>query len=260
MSLLVANDLSYSAGASALVSEASFTLEPGTLTALVGPNGAGKTTLLRLALGLLPADAGSARIEGQDIDAMSATKRARKLSYLPQARPLAWPQPVRDVVALGRFAYGATPERLSPGDAAAVERAIAACELEGFEERAADTLSGGELSRVHLARALAAETPVLIADEPVAALDPRHAHEVLRLFRRSTGEGRAVLTVLHDLALAARYADRLIWMKEGCIVADGTPQETVSEERLREVFSVKARVELTSDRGVTLDIIGPARD
>ena len=260
MSLLVANDLSYWANASALVSEASFALEPGTLTALVGPNGAGKTTLLRLALGLLKRDAGSAKIEGQDINAMSATQRARKLAYLPQSRPLAWPQPVRDVVALGRFAYGATPERLSPDDAAAVDLAIDACELGGFEERAADTLSGGELSRVHLARALAAETPVMIADEPVAALDPRHAHEVLKLFKRSTSEGRAILTVLHDLALAARYADRLIWMKEARIVADGTPQETLTSERLREVFGVEARVEVTPDMGVTLDILGPVKD
>ena len=260
MSLLVANGLSYSAGASALVSEASFALEPGTLTALVGPNGAGKTTLLRLALGLLEANAGSAQVEGQNINEMAATERARKLAYLPQARPLAWPQPVRDVVALGRFAYGATPERLSPDDAAAVERAIAACDLRGFEERAADTLSGGELSRVHLARAMAAEAPVLIADEPVAALDPRHAHEVLRLFKRASGEARAVLTVLHDLALAARYADRLIWMKEGRIIADGAPQETLTPERLWEVFGVEARVEVTLDTGVRLDILGPAKD
>ena len=258
MSLLTAKDLSYSADGKALVTGASFALEPGTLTALVGPNGAGKTTLLRLALGLLEPDTGSAQIEGEAIAHLSPIERARKIAYLPQSRPLVWPQPVRDVVALGRFAYGGTPERLSPEDVAAVTRAIAACELEGFEERAADTLSGGELSRVHLARALAAETPVLIADEPVAALDPRYAHEVLRLFKRASGEGRAVLTVLHDLALAARYADRLIWLNEGRITADGTPQETLTQERLRQVFGVEARVEVDADGAVSLHILGPA--
>lgn len=258
MSLLIANSLSYSAGASALVSQASFALEPGTLTALVGPNGAGKTTLLRLALGLLKPETGSAQIEGHNIATLSPAERARKLAYLPQSRPLAWPQPVRDLVALGRFAYGGTPERLSSEDAEAVARAIASCDLDGFEERAADTLSGGELSRVHLARALAGETPVIIADEPVAALDPRHAHKVLRLFKRAAGEGRAVITVLHDLALAARYADQLIWMDGGRIIAQGTPRETLTQDRLRDVFGIEARVEAGPGSAITLDILGPA--
>lgn len=259
MSLFTAQDLTYSTRGQTLVEDASFALEPGTLTALVGPNGAGKTTMLRLTLGLLEPDAGSAAIAERDIAKMSPIERARKLAYLPQDRPLAWPQPVRDIVALGRFAYGAAPERLSPQDEAAIARSIAACELEGFEERAADTLSGGELSRVHLARALAAETPVLIADEPVAALDPRYAHEVLRLFRRASGEGRALLTVIHDLSLAARYADRIIWMDKGRIVADGTPQETLTADRLGRVFEIEAKVDLAADGALRLDILGPIK-
>lgn len=258
MSLFSACSVSYSAQESALVSNASFTLEAGTLTALIGPNGAGKSTLLRLALGLLKPAAGTADIEGQDIAGLNPIERARKVAYLPQARELAWPQPVRDIVALGRFAYGAVPSRLSPEDVAAITGAIAACDLEGFEERAADTLSGGELSRVHLARALAAQTRVLIADEPVAALDPRHAHEVLQLFKRAADEGRALLAVVHDLSLAARYADRLIWMNEGHIVAVGTPQETITQERLREVFGIEAQVEFKGVSGVSLEILGPA--
>lgn len=258
MSLLTAKGLSYSAQESALVSDASFTLESGTLTALIGPNGAGKSTLLRLALGLLEPDGGTAEIAGRDIAGLSPIERARQLAYLPQARELAWPQPVRDIVALGRFAYGEVPSRLSSEDTSAIGGAIAACDLKGFEDRAADTLSGGELSRVHLARALAAQTPVLIADEPVTALDPRHAHKVLQLFKRAAGEGRAVLSVIHDLSLAARYADRLIWMHEGHIVAEGPPKETITPERLREVFGIDARVDLATDGGVTLDILGPA--
>lgn len=258
MSLLKAESLSYSAEGYALVKDASFALETGTLTALIGPNGAGKTTLLRLALGLLETCAGKADFEGIDLAKMSAIERARAIAYLPQSRPLAWPQPVRDIIALGRFAYGASPDRLSDEDTKAIEKAITACELEGFDERAADTLSGGELSRVHLARALAAETPLVIADEPVAALDPRHAHEVLRLFKRATHEGRAVLTVLHDLSLAARYADRIILMKEGRIVADGTPYETLTKARLRDVFGVEARIDLKSQGTLNLDILGPA--
>lgn len=260
MSALEARSLAYHAEGRALVEDASFALEPGTLTVLIGPNGAGKTTMLRLALGLLAADGGKALILGEDVRKLSPRERARRAAYLPQARPLVWPQPVRDIVALGRFAYGATPERLSPADAGAVDRAMIACGLTGFEERAADTLSGGELSRVHLARALAAEAPVLVADEPVAALDPRYQHEVLRIFARAAQGDAAVLTVVHDLALAARYADRLLWMHEGRIVADGPPAETLSPERLREVFGIEAVVGPDPEGRAQVRIIGPASE
>jgi len=258
MTLLEADRLSYVVEGRALVDKASIALEPGSLTMLIGPNGAGKTTLLRLALGLLAPDTGTARIKGEDATRMHPSERARLAAYLPQQRPLVWPQPVRDIVALGRFAYGAAPGRLSREDAEAIARAIAECELEGFEDRAADTLSGGELSRVHLARALAAHTPILVADEPVAALDPRYQHEVLRIFKRAADEGQAVLTVVHDLSLAARYADRLIWMQEGRIVADGTPEATLTPAALARVFGIDTVVKPKADGGVSLEIIGPA--
>ncbi|UAB77832.1 ABC transporter ATP-binding protein [Erythrobacter sp. SCSIO 43205] len=258
MTSLKAENLSFSAKGTPLVHDASFALEAGTLTALVGPNGAGKTTLLRLSLGLLPSDKGHVEIDGHDIATLSPMERSRKVAYLPQIRPLAWPQPVRDLVALGRFAYGASPDKLSEADEAAVANAITACQLDGFETRSADTLSGGELSRAHLARALAAETPVLIADEPVAALDPRHSHEVLSLFKRAADRGQAVLCVIHDLSLAARYCDRLIWMKEGRIVADGSPVDTLTAERLRDVFGITALSHVNAQGEITLDIQGPA--
>jgi len=258
MSLFVADGLSYVVDGKPLVWDASLALDSGTLTMLVGPNGAGKTTLLRLALGLLKSDSGSAMLDDEDVTTLAPVQRARKIAYLPQQRPLVWPQPVHDIVALGRFAYGAAPGRLSHEDEAAIARAIAACDLEGFEERAADTLSGGELSRAHLARALAAETPLLVADEPVAALDPRYQHEVLRIFAKAASEGKSLLTVVHDLTLAARYADRLIWMKDGQIVADGPPHETITPERLKEVFGIEARVvDATREEPISLDILGP---
>jgi len=259
MIALEARALTYRAAGRSLVEEASFALEPGTLTVLIGPNGAGKTTLLRLALGLLAADSGEALIGDGAARALSPRERARRAAYLPQARPLVWPQPVRDIVALGRYAHGGTPERLSPADAAAVDRAIAACGLQGFEERAADTLSGGEMSRVHLARALAAEAPVLVADEPVAALDPRFQHEVLGIFVAAARRGTAVLTVIHDLALAARYADRLLWMKEGRLVADGAPAATLAPGRLAEVFGIEAAVSDGAGGRPEVRIIGPSR-
>ena len=158
-----------------------------------------------------------ARVEGEHTAAMTPRRRARQLAYLPQNRPLAWPSPVRDVVALGRFAHGAVLGRLRGADRTAVERALAACDLQQLAGRSTATLSGGELARVHCARAFAAEAPLLIADEPVAELDPYHQFRVMDLIRAFVTEGGGALVVLHDLTLASRYASRLIWMKGGRI-------------------------------------------
>lgn len=257
MSLLEAEGFTHRVDGKPLVADASFAVHAGDLVALIGPNGSGKTTLLKLALGLTGAGSGTAAIGGTPVSSLSTAERARRLAYLPQSRPLIWPQPVRDIVALGRFAYGAAPGKLSARDEAAVARALTACRLQGFEERAADTLSGGELLRVHLARALAAETPLLVADEPVAALDPLYQHQTMQLFTTMAGEGRGVLTVIHDLELALRYATRILWMQEGRIVADGTPEETFTEERLRSVFGIAAQLR-RDGAAMRLDITGPA--
>ena len=226
------------AGHEAILQPTTLAVEPGALTVLLGPNGAGKTTLRRVLLGLLPATMGSADLAG-----VSPAERARRVAYLPQARPLAWPMAVRDVVALGRFAHGGKLGRLAPQDAAAVERALGACDLVHLSERAADTLSGGELARVHLARALAAEAAMVVADEPVASLDPRAQHRVLGLLRDHVAGGGGALVVLHDLDLAARYADRLVWMSGGRVVADGPVVETLTAERIAAVYGVRARIE-----------------
>ena len=243
MAELIVSDLSVSAGQATLVRGASLKLASGELVALLGPNGAGKTSLLRAALGLERQSGGTARIDGQESNALSPIQRARRIAYLPQQRPLAWPNTVRDVVALGRFAYGAAPGRLGPQDAEAVDAAISACDLTALSERQTDTLSGGELARVHFARAFAAAAPLLVADEPVAALDPRHQFRVMDIVRQFVEAGGGALVVLHDIALAARYASRLVWMQDGQIIADGTPEETLSEERLAEVYGVRARID-----------------
>jgi iron complex transport system ATP-binding protein len=249
---------SYSAAGRALVADADLACRPGSLTVLVGPNGAGKTTLLRMAMGLLAPASGRVTIDGEPIAALAPIARARRIAYLPQARPLAWPQPVRDVVALGRFAYGAAPGRLSDADCAAIDAALATCDLVDLAERASDTLSGGELARVHLARALAAQTPLIGADEPVAALDPLFQHQTMAIFRAAADAGRGVIAVIHDLSLAGRYADRMVWMQHGRIVAAGSPAETMTEARIRVVFGVNAQVRHGSDGAVRVDILGRA--
>ena len=243
---LSVRDLTVTAGGATLVGNVSFELGPGELIALIGPNGAGKTTLLRAALGLLKPARGQALLGGRDLRRLSPLERARRVSYLPQTRPLVWPQAVRDVVALGRFAYGVVLGRLGGRDAEAVDAALAECDLAHLAERSASTLSGGERARMHCARALAAAAALLVADEPVASLDPRHQFQVLQLIREFVGRGGGALIVLHDVGLARRFADRLLWMKDGEIVADGSAAETLVPERMETVFGVRARIESDS--------------
>jgi iron complex transport system ATP-binding protein len=251
MAELLTQDLSVKADATLLVREANLRLIPGELVALLGPNGAGKTSLLKAALGLEKRSAGLATLDGTDSEKLSPMQRARRVAYLPQQRPLAWPNTVRDVVALGRFAYGAAPGKLGPADAEAVDKAIAQCGLVDLGDRNTDTLSGGELARVHCARAFAANAPLLVADEPVAALDPRHQFSTMDIVRQFVDDGGGALVVLHDIALAARYATRMVWMKESRIVADGPPEETLTPERLAEIYGVRSRID-----GRTVEIEG----
>jgi iron complex transport system ATP-binding protein len=251
MAELLTQDLSVKADATLLVREANLRLIPGELVALLGPNGAGKTSLLKAALGLEKRSAGLATLDGTDSEKLSPMQRARRVAYLPQQRPLAWPNTVRDVVALGRFAYGAAPGKLGPADAEAVDKAIAQCGLVDLGDRNTHTLSGGELARVHCARAFAANAPLLVADEPVAALDPRHQFSTMDIVRQFVDDGGGALVVLHDIALAARYATRMVWMKESRIVADGPPEETLTPERLAEIYGVRSRID-----GRTVEIEG----
>ncbi|MCZ8209236.1 MAG: ABC transporter ATP-binding protein [Hyphomonadaceae bacterium] len=221
-----------------LLRDVSFEVQPGKLVGLLGPNGAGKTTAVRALLGLQPLNAGRAYLDAQPAHSLSAKQRALIVSYLPQARKLAWPISVREAVALGRFAYGGPMGRLGPADSAAVEDALSRCALKGFEDRAVTSLSGGELARVHLARALAAQAPALIADEPTAALDPGHSYDVLAALQAQARAGQAVLVVLHDLALAARFCDEIILLNQGQRVIQAPPQEALTPPILAEVYGV----------------------
>ena len=247
---LVATQLSLAVSDTALVRDANFRLGPGELVVLLGPNGAGKTSLIRASIGLESRTGGSATLDGHESCLLNPIARARQLAYLPQARPLAWPNSVRDVVALGRFSHGAALGRLTDTDAQAVERAMESCGLKGLADRGTDTLSGGELARVHCARAFAAEAPLLVADEPTAALDPLHQFRIMDLIAAFVANGGGALVVLHDIQLAARYASRLIWMKDGQIRADGPPSETLTEARLAQIYGVQAKVD---GRTITLN-------
>lgn len=244
MASLVATNLSVRTDDSgrALLSDAHCEIRAGRLTALLGPNGAGKTTFLRAALGLLPEASGEMLLNSKPIATMRPPERARQVAYLPQRRPLAWPAAVEDVVALGRYGFGATLGKLQPEDQAAVDRAIDKCELGALRHRSCATLSGGELARVHCARAFAGETPLLIADEPTAALDPYHQFKIMDLFSAYVAQGGGALVVLHDVALAARYADEVILLANGEVTASGPTQDVLTATALSTLFSVEVRV------------------
>lgn len=212
---------------------------------VIGPNGAGKSTLLRALAGLQAPSAGEAKATGETVATLAPIRRGRTISYLPQARPVHWSMNVERIVALGRFAYGAA-ERLEGEGAAAVDRAIAATDIAHLRHRPATALSGGEAARMHLARALAAETPILLADEPTAALDPKHQLAIMRVLAARAEGGGLVAAALHDLGLAARFCTRIILLEEGRITADGAPLEAMSEANLARAFGVDARVSTES--------------
>ncbi len=243
MTQLTAENVSLKAGQTELFAKVNLSLAPGKLTCLIGPNGAGKSSLLTCLAGLKKPATGTVALNGESLTAMSSTDRAKQLSYLPQNRQLSWPISVEDAVALGRFAYGGTPARLSEADRIAVDHALNICELNELRKRATDTLSGGELSRVHFARAFAGKAPLLIADEPLTALDPKHQIRVMRLIQRFTENGGTALIVLHDIALAAQFADVLLWMRFGRLVDEGPPASTFTEKNMSRVFDVDARID-----------------
>lgn len=220
-----------------ILHDVSLSASAGEFVGLIGPNGAGKSTLLKTAAGLLPLDAGACRINGASINSLPVKARARSLSCLPQARPLYWALDARGVAALGRFAFG-NPLTEDARDREAVDRALTRVGAAHLGDRLASELSGGELSRVHLARALAGEAPLLLADEPAAALDPAHQFAVMQLLRAIADEGKTVIAALHDLPIAARYCTRLVALEEGRIRYDGAA-DAVPDEIYEEIFRVK---------------------
>jgi iron complex transport system ATP-binding protein len=237
---LTAQGLSVKLSGRAALDDVSLSLSSGHLVALVGPNGAGKTTLLRALAGLVASD-GAVHVDGEALSSLSLRERARRFAYLPQGHLVHWPLSARDIVALGRYPHGATdPARLTAKDSEAVLRAMQAADVMEFSARRVTELSGGERSRVALARVLAVEAPVILADEPTSSLDPRHQIDVMKTLRAAADGGALVIVVTHDLGLAARFADTVLVLSEGRLVSQGAPIEALSEQVMGEVFRISA--------------------
>jgi len=246
--------LGVSLGRRAVLDHVDARFGPGALVGVIGPNGAGKSTLARAMLALVPPAAGRVLVDGEEAHGMDRAALARRIAYLPQGQSLHWPLTVERLVGLGRLPHLGPLSRLAPADAKAVERAMARADVAHLRSRIATELSGGERARVLLARALAVEAPALIADEPLASLDPGHQIEVMELLATEARAGALVVVILHDLTMAARHCDRLLLLDRGRIVADGPPRTVLDADRLALVYGIRAAIDLSGPRPLVVPL------
>ncbi|MCR6484986.1 heme ABC transporter ATP-binding protein [Amycolatopsis sp. OK19-0408] len=227
-------DVTYAVEGRRLLAGVSLDVRAGEVLVLAGPNGAGKSTALALLAGDLEPASGEVRLAERRLADWSLVEQARRRAVLPQRTTVTFPFTVEEVVAMGRAPWRGTAAEA--GDKRSIERALAATEMTGFAHRRFPTLSGGEQARAALSRVLAQEAPLLLLDEPTAALDLGHTERVMTLAATRAAAGDAVLVVLHDLGLAAAHADRIALLSAGAVAATGPPAEVLTEALLSEVY------------------------
>ncbi len=242
MSLLRAKNLKAKLGSFCLDVDAEIILNPGEVVGFIGPNGAGKSTLLRAFCGMVPLESGEIHYKDQLIHHMDASRKAKLISYLPQIQEINWMLSVESVVSLGRIPHGGGIERRSAEDRDAIEAAIRETKITDFRERSVGNLSGGERTLVLMARAFATRSSVILADEPAQALDPSHELRLLELMRNKAEQGCGIILVMHHLAFAARFCDRLYLMEKGKIISSGVPREVLTRENLAQVYGITAEI------------------
>lgn len=232
----------------------------GSLTAVIGPNGSGKSTLLRALLGVVPRVAGTATLAGKDVRAWDRGELARRVGVVSQSETVAFPLTVREMVAMGRYPHLGPMRAEGPADRAAVDRALARCDVVDLRGRHVTGLSGGELQRVRIARALAQEPVALALDEPTASLDMRHEMSILELLRAWADAGMTVLLITHQLNLAARFADQMVLLDQGRVAAAGSPAEVFRKDVMERVYGWPLRVDEDPDTGSlrVVPLVGPA--
>ena len=237
MTRLHVENLHASLGNKPILHDINVSLDSGQLLGIIGMNGAGKTTLLHIMAGLLPPSNGNVWLDGEALERINHL--SRRIAYLEQSAHCHWPLEVENLVELGRLPYQGFASGLSPADKEAVENALQEADILHLRHRTVTQLSNGEQARVHLARALAVDADILLADEPTDGLDPAHQLLVMELLRKKAQQGKAVACILHDLPLAARFCTTLALLHEGRIVAYGTPADVLFAENLRLTLQVE---------------------
>ena len=256
MSLLSVDHVGVRLDGQQILSDVEFRLSEGRWVGLIGPNGSGKTTLLR-AIGALVPFQGRILLDGTPVTALPTQERARRLAYVRQAPSLTFDFTVEELVLLGRAPHRGWLQAYQQRDRRRVRSALSRVDLEGFATRSVLSLSGGELQRVFLAQALVQEADLLLLDEPTSHLDVHYQFSFMEQVRALVREGRTVLTVFHDLELAAQHAERLLVLQEGRLVDDGAPAAVLTPACIADVFGMKARVERHPDRGLRIDYLAP---
>jgi len=231
--------LSAGYGDNTVLKDVSGAAQRGDFIALVGPNGCGKSTLLKTLCGIINPTSGQVNLDGVSTANMPIKSRAKKIAYLAQSREAMPVMSVMDVISLGRAPYRGSLGRLSTAGKAAINSALSRTQSGVFSDRRFDSLSGGEQARILLARALAVEAPVLLADEPIAALDPYYQLTMMEILKAEATSGKIVIAALHDLSLAAQFASRIWVMHDGQIVSNDTPLQALSENVLKTVFGIR---------------------
>jgi len=238
MSNLSVKNLSAGYGSLPVIKDISIDAEPGQFIALIGPNGSGKSTLIKTMAGLLPRTSGDIWIGNSPLSFLEPRDRARKIAYLAQDRQALPAMTVDAILELGRAPFRGRLGQISAAGRAAINRAAELTDLDGFRSRRFGELSGGEQARVLLARTLVVNAPVLLADEPNAALDPYYQLSTLNILKREAAEGKTVITALHSLGLARKFAD-IVWvLNAGVIAAAGPTQKVLTDDLLKAVFKV----------------------
>ncbi len=253
---LAARNLHVTIGDRRLLADIDLTFQQGKVTALVGPNGAGKSTLLSCLAGLRRPESGAVWLDERPLDAIPIEERARRLAVLPQGAEIHWNVFVRSLVELGRAPWRGARGKVK--DIGPVESAMRRVDVAHLADREALTLSGGERGRTLMARALAVEACWLLADEPLAGLDPLHQLTALAALRGEAANGTGVLLVIHDLSLAAQWADEVIVLHEGRVVAEGPPEKVLTLSLLRDVYGVEAYIGRAPGGALLVQPLAPA--
>jgi iron complex transport system ATP-binding protein len=238
-SILSLNNLVQVKGMKVVIDSLTLEMSPGNVIALLGPNGAGKSSLLEMIAGLSKPHSGEIKFGPNRMESITPKQRAQRIGFLSQHSETAWPLEVQDFIGLGRTPYqGRFFSLHSKSDQSAIQKAMTQCGVEELSHRFVNTLSGGEFSRVLLARVLAGEPEWLLLDEPMTGLDPGHQFILCDLLRKLANEGIGIIVTLHDLSLAAHVADRVILLNQGKLISDGTVREVLTQGRIQEVYGV----------------------